>query len=327
MSDNATLAATAAVPAATEATKLTDAVMNADETAAATLPAEAAAETVAPKAEETAEAERVASKFAALSRKEKALRTQERQLAARAKELEEKFKATEGQQIDSTKYIDVADFKKNPYKYMKDNGLTLEQLAEIVINDGKVTPEKLIAESETKIQKELREMREALKARDEKEQEERTAKLLSDYKSTLNKFVDDTPEYEMIRAEEQYELVFEVIDTHYNEQVAAYIEENGEQPTFEEKQAFIMDNKQACDLVEKHLLDKETARIKKLRNLNKTKSLFEAPAKPVEPTKVKETASATLTNTLSTQVPSSSRKTLTDEESKREASKLIKFVD
>ena len=308
-----------------EASKLTDSAMeeiSASESPAATPVAEIAPIVAAP----NPELDRQAAKFAALSRQDKALKARERELARKEKEYEAKL-ATSGT-VDNTKYIDIEGFKKNPYKYMKDHGLTLEEVANIALNDGKITPEKLVEQSESKLQTEIRELREKMAAKEAREEEQRVESIVQSFKHNLGKFVADTPEYEMIRSQdaEGVQLVYDVMDAHYNEQLAAYTEENGEEPSAEERQSFILDNKRACDMVEAWLLDQEKARITKLKAMNKTKGMFEPTAKPVEQ-KSKVPQSPTLTNTLSAQVPSKDSKTLTDDESKREAAKLIKFLD
>lgn len=284
-------------------------------------------ESVVPKVEETPkptpEMDKQAAKFAAISRREKALKAQERALAQRAKELEDKIKAASDTKIDDTKYIDVEAFKSNPYEYMKKHGLTLEQVAEIALNDGKVTPESLVKQSESKMEKQIRELTERLEAKEAKEVEQRYEQVLNNFKTEMTKFVNETEDYEMIRATDSTQVVYDVIETNFNNKVEEFREEYGREATEEERREFILDNKTACDMVEAWLLDREKAKIEKLRNLKKTKALFE-PSKPKDESKVKD-ATTTLTNTLSAQVPSKDGKKLTAEESLKEAAKLIKW--
>jgi len=300
-----------------------NAVADAASTNDATIVAEGT-EVVAPKVEEKApEVDKQAAKFAAISRREKALKAQERALAQRAKELEDKIKAASENKIDDTKYIDVESFKKNPYEYMKKHGLTLEQISEIVLNDGKVTPESLVKQTETKLEQQIRELTERLEAKEAKEVEQRYEQVLQNFKGEMTKFVNDTEDYEMIRATDSVETVYEVIETNFNNKVEEFREEYGREATEEERREFILDNKTACDMVEAWLLDQEKAKIEKLRNLKKTKGLFE-PSKPKDEPKVKD-ATTTLTNTLAAQVPTKDGKKLTAEESLKEAAKLIKW--
>lgn len=315
--------------AATEVTLSTQAALEAVAEAATTTPdtstALESAKDVAPKTEtpKTPEADPQAAKFAALSRREKALKAQERSLAQRAKEFEEKLKLASESKVDDAKYIDVDAFKKNPYEYMKKHGLTLEQVAEIALNDGKITPESLVKQAETKLEKQIRELQEKLEVKEAKEIEQRYEQVLQGFKADMTKFVNDTEDYEMIRATDSVQTVYDVIETNFNNKIAEFAEEYGREATEEERREFILDNKTACDMVEAWLLDQEKAKIEKLRSLKKTKGLFEPLATKVEP-KVKD-ATTTLTNTLSAQVPSKDSKKLTAEESLKEAAKLIKW--
>lgn len=311
-----------AAMAAQEAVKGNTTAENVAPAVEATTSPEPAATTEAPT--EPKPDDKVASKFAALSRKEKLVSQREKALAAREKELAAKEAAAGN--VDAAKYIDVAEFKRNPYKYMKDNGLTLEQVAEIALNDGKITSEKLLQESESKMEAKLKAMEEKLAAKEEQEQQQNVDRQLQEFKTNLGKFVTDTPEYEMIQSQgpEGVQLVYDVIEIHYEQQVAAYVEENGEQPDYDTKQTFILPNKQASDMVEQHLLNQEKARIEKLRKLSKTKSLFEAPAPATQSVKA---PSQTLTNTQASTVPQSAATKLTEDEQKAQIAKMIKFID
>ena len=280
------------------------------EAVAAEVAAEIAPVEVAPKAEEAA----AAAKFAALSRREKSLKIQERQLAAKMKEFETKLAQSSATAIDGAKYIDREDFKKNPYKYMQQDQIALESIAEQVLNDGKLTPEKIAEQLETKLQAKITAMEAKLAEKEAQEQQNQIDATINHFKGELAKFVTDTPDYEMIRANDAIELVYAVIEQHCE---ATIDPDTGK--------GEVLTNKQASDMVEQHLLDQEKTRIEKYRQLTKTKALFE-PSKPQPEQKVvKAPSTQTLTNTLAAQVPSKDSKTLTDEESKKEAAKLIKW--
>lgn len=272
---------------------------------------------VAPKTEETpksVEETRAAAKFAALSRRDKALKAQERELQKRAQELEARAKALEEAAKDPSKYISREDFKKNPYKYMQEDGIKLESLAEMVLNDGKMTPEKIAAELEAKVQAKLEEIERREKEKEQKAQEQYIEQTIQAFKQDLTKFVNDTPDYELIRANNAIELVYEVIEQHCE---ATIDPETGK--------GVILSNKEASDMVEQYLLNQEKARIEQYRKLNKTKGLFEPSTPKVEQNSVKAPNSPTLTNTLASTVPSKESKKLTKEESLAEAAKLLKW--
>ncbi len=277
---------------------------------AATNPATAPA--IAPTSADQAAA---AARFAALSRQEKSQRLQAKQLADERKALDT-ARATMEADVRA-KYIDPVEFKKNPYKYLKDNGLTLEQVAEIALNDGVPTPSSLVNDATKELKAEIAEMRKQLAAKDTAEQEAQYERVEQSFKADLNKFVADTPDYEMIRANEAGPLVFEVIDTHFNTQLEAYVEEHGAEPDAATRASFIMSNKDACDKVENYLLEEA----KKYVALPKIKGLMAPPAIQAPSSK----ASTTLTNAdAATAIPTSS-KMLSDDESKRAAAQLIKW--
>lgn len=273
---------------------------------------------------QTPEAELAAARFAALSRQEKKLKEHARNLKAKEAELEARIKAMEAGYQDSSKYVSVEELLKNPYAVTKKHGVTLESLAELAMNDGKLTPEKIVEQVESKFTAKIKELEDRLAEKESKEQQDRYDQTLQTFKANLTKHVNDTPDYEMIRATDSVDLVFDVINTDYETKLAAFIEENDREPTHDERNSFILSNKHASDMVEQWLLDQEKARIAKYRELNKTKGMFETPKPKPEQVKAQ---TQTLTNTLAAQVPSKDGKMLTEEESKKEAAKLIRFVE
>lgn len=271
--------------------------------------ATSAQEVVAPKPEENA----AAAKFAALSRREKAIKAQEKALAEKVKAMEARMQEIEGLTKDETKYISAEEFKKNPYKYMKNSDIKLETLAELALNDGVKTPETMAQELEAKLEAKVKAMEAKLAEKEAKEEQERIEAALHGFKTQLTEYVNTAEDYELIRATDSVELVYEVIEQHCE---ATIDPETGK--------GIVLSNKEACDMVEKYLLDQEKARIEKYRNLNKIKGMLEPSTQKVEQT-VKEPSTNTLTNTLASQVPNNEGKKLTPEESLREAAKLLKW--
>lgn len=242
----------------------------------------------------------LAPKFAALSRKERELRAQERQLKQREEEFQRKSTSTE-QDIKS-KYMDPEEFKRNPWKVITDAGFTFEQLAEMALNQGKPTPEMLLKESERTTQERLDAWEKKLAEKDAAEKAQREAQVIENYKNQIAQFVNSNNEYELIRVNEASELVFEVINAHH--------EQTGQ----------ILEFKVACDAVEEQLLEEA----KKYLPLSKIKGLL-TPQSQVEATPKKQPV--TLSNTSAAQVPKSGARSLSDEESKSAAAKLIRWND
>lgn len=288
---------------------------------------EAAAQTeTAPAAEtETAnEDRRFAAKFAALSRREKQLKAQERQIQERLKQLEATNKPAE-----TPKPAEIPleqRLKRNPLETLKELGISYEKLTQIALNDGKLTPDLEMSLLKEDVEKKSRSEIEELKAQIEadrkerreaaekaaKEQEERA---IQTYKSQIAEHITAKAEdFELLNAEgaeEASEVIFDLINKHFQ---ATMDEETG--------QGEVMDIQKAAEMVESHLYEEAKKRI----GLNKIKKLLDA-SKPQQPTPASKQVSTskpsvTLSNNNS-QVQSAAKRFLSDEESKREVSKLL----
>lgn len=277
-----------------------------------TIVAESGAEQVetAPEAQEQAppqptEAEqRIASRFAALSRKEKGIRDRERQMQQQMNQLQQQLEALKAQESEVGKWKSTPDrLRREPLKVLEEAGLTIEQLTEIMMNGGRPTPEMQISDAEKKVQQRIEDLERKLVEKEEKEVNERYEATLRGFMNELTTFANDTPDYELIRANDAVDLVYQVIEQHHSE--------TGE----------VLDNKSACDAVEEYLLEQA----KKLVDREKVKKLIgaSAPATPKAPGK----SSPTLSNTQAAQVPTTGQRKLTNEESLLEAAKLIKWQD
>lgn len=271
-------------------------------------------ETVTPKVEEpavqTEEDKRFAAKFAALTRKEKAIREGEKRLNARMQELEAKLAAQPKVVEPVVEPLDRR-LRRDPLAALKEQGLDAETLAQIMLNDGKLTPElqmKLMREElENKYSSQIDEVNKKLAAREAKEEQERQAATINNFKAQIAETVKSAAEdYELVAAEgeEGIEAVFEIID--------AYYQETGE----------VLDIKEAVVAAEEELLEQAKKRI----HLAKVKKLMGASETKTQETKpqVKKTG-VTLSNEASQVQPNSGR-FLSDEESKAEAAKLIRFT-
>lgn len=242
-------------------------------------------------------------KFAALSRKEKALKQQERELNRRLQELEAKTKTVEEPKTPEAPPLEYR-LKRDPLGTLKELGFTYEKLAELVSNDGKLPQEMQLElirqEIEEKYNKEIQTIKDELLNRDKKSEEERYAQTIENFKSELTSFVESSPEdYELIQANDAVDLVYQVIEQHHAE--------TGQ----------ILSNKEAADHVEAYLFEEAQKLLEKSKKL---KSIATPQPKQVKP------SSPTLSNNLSNNVNSNINSSkLTDEQSKFEAAKLIKW--
>lgn len=263
-------------------------------------------------AKKSQETDRFAQKFAALSRKEKAMRAREAQIAAREKEIEDLRSKLEDDV--KSKYIDPASLKKNPLKTLSDTGLSPEELAELILNDGKKTPESLVEQVKAEMRQEIEQLKNQLKEKETKEQEQKLEQVTENFKKELKSFAETTEDYELIRANDAYDLVYETIEAYYEETK----DDNGENGT-------ILSNKEACDLVEEHLL----AEAKKVwEKANKKLSGIVVPKEePSNESPTQQRQSPTLSNAMSASASKNAGRKLSDEESKAEIAKLIRWKD
>jgi hypothetical protein len=305
-----------------------------DENFGAVAPTEETATPVVetPKAPETPTADapkeqpvdRFAPKFAALTRKEREIKERERKLAeaekTRLADIEKKAKELEEREKSSVSYKDR--MKQNVIKFLEEEGYTYEQISEMVLNEGNPTQEmqmkRLQEEIEGKTLTKIQELEKKLAEKEQKEKEEREALLkqrqeeaVTEFKNQIKNDVEANAEtYELIKFNEAYDLVYEVIEQIY------------EQMSDEDKTAIGQNPKKideirklALDEVEGELVARAT-RIKELKKLKQTSKSEEPEQKKTAPT---------LSNTLATEVPLNGRRPMSDDEAVLEAAKLIKW--
>lgn len=270
--------------------------------------------------------DKMAAKFAALSKKDKEARAREKALEAREKAFADREAAAAKPKDEpaTEKEPLKVRMKRDPFTTMKEEfGLDLDVLTKIALNQGKLTPDmelrlkqdELDSKYETKLEaleRRLAEKDEAEKSAAQKSKEE-TA--MREFKSEIKGLISsDKAAYELLGLEDDADqIVFDVINQHYQ---ATYDENN--------KAGKIMTIKEAADHVENHLLDVA----KKYTGLSKVKGLFEPP-KTVEnknPAQGDKAASKTLSNDQSAAPSAPTKRVQTREEELAEAMKLIKFT-
>ncbi len=248
----------------------------------------------------------LAPKFAALTRKEKAIRAQESAIRAREADLNKRMAELEARSNTEKQNVSTfeTEFKKNPLKTMQKYGVTFDQLTEMQLNEQNPTTEMMIerlrAELDEKYSKELNGVKESLKEKEERQAAEAYQAAVESYKTEINQFIGQNPDaYELIVANGATDLMFETAEVYY--------QTTGKVPSLEE----------VAQAVESHL-EEEANKIFKLKKFQT--------AKPEASTAVKPAQTApTLSNTLAAQVPKSGTKQLSDEQSKREAAKLLRW--
>lgn len=246
----------------------------------------------------------LAPKFAALTKKQKEIRAAEQALKAKEAELQKRLQELEGKSSETEGKIKSFEqqFKENPLKALRDRGITMEQLIEMQMNDENPTVDmrlkRLQEELEAKTVGRVAELEKKLAEKEAKEQQEQYDKAVNGYKSELSNYVKQNAEaYELIAANNATDLMFEVAEQFYKETNT------------------VPDIKQVADAVEQHL-EEEARRIFELKK-------FKQASQP-KPQTQKQTA-PTLSNAAAASAPSNGSKRLSNEESMREAAKLIKW--
>lgn len=242
----------------------------------------------------------MASRFAALSRKEKEVR----EAGSRAAELEGKYK----------EFSDLeANAKENPLAILSKYGLDLDTVIAASLGTEEDTP-KTVEEQIQALRDEITNEKTAAKekVKTDKETEDKALQANIDeailkHQNSIVDYLSQNPEkYELINLQEANELVWEVTEAWYEAN-------NGEVLTPEE----------AADKVEKHLED-QIRKAMKLSRFTPTSNEFEWESNKTEPKSEKAPVSKTLTNEYT--APAGSKTVyLNDEESKSAAAALLKW--
>lgn len=254
--------------------------------------------------------EKVSSKIELLIRREQQALARERQVKEREAQFDAKMKAFEERE---GRLNEFESNKKDPKKALGLLGLSYDEITQAHLNDGELPPQIEIK----KLREEIEEYKAAQskekdyekeRALDEakKQAEAQESKAITEFKGNINQYLsDNSARYEYIAFEANQDLVFDVIDEHYNRTLDA-----------ETGIGKVMSIKDAADKVEEHLEQKYA----KAKELNKTKALWGAIPKEAQKQVAKEvkipTPPRTLTNQLSATAasPLKSGKLITDQE-------------
>lgn len=245
--------------------------------------------------------DRVSSKLDILIKREAQAIARER--LAKEKETELQAKLAKMQEFESV--------KTNPKKALELLGLSYDELTQSFLKDGEVPPEVEIR----RLKEELEAFKSSTKQerQTDKEQQEQELKrqaeakekqAIDGFKGEIKTYLDDNKaRYELIGFELQQDLVFEVIDEHYNRTIDP-----------ETGSGKVMTIAEAADKVEKYLEEKYY----KSRDLSKVKALWGSLPKQVQEKVIKQTNERqpprTLTNNLSATPQAPRKGPMTDDE-------------
>lgn len=247
--------------------------------------------------------DRFAVKFAALSRKEKALKSKESELESKIKLLQEKEQRFE--QYERLK-------RENPLRFLEENGLTYEEITKAVLNDGELTPEQKQQNVLAQLQDEIKGLKEKLveyetenKRKEAELTEKKYEEVILNYKNEIYETVSGNEKYELIQANDAYEDVYELIGAYY------------------QTHKRVLDIHEAAEMVESYLEEQA----EKLVRTKKLSSKFVSPQKAdtTQSKKAQSETPKTLENAHSSTVPDRQARKLSDDELVAEAASLIRW--
>lgn len=217
-----------------------------------------------------------APRFAALSRKEKNIRQRERALEQEVSEYRA-WKAKQDapkEEVQTEKELPLEfRLKKDPLGTLEQLGLTYEDLTKMVLNDGEMSADMQMKLMREEIERDYRskyeEIENKLKLKEQQEAESKLSSAVEKFKSDINSLVDSSEEYELIQANDAYDLVYDVIEQYYEEST----QESGE--------GKILSIEEAAAQVEQYL---EEEAQKLFERSNKLKSRLTSASKPAAPT-------------------------------------------
>lgn len=259
--------------------------------------------------------DKISSRMDILIRREQNAVARERLAKQKEAELESKL----------AKIAEFESAKDSPDKALGLLGLSYDELTRAKLNDGQLTPEVQIKKVEDKFEayRKTQEAAELKRTEEYKQEQQRQiqaqeAKAIEGFKSEIGTYLkDNSSRYEFIQFENQQELVYDVVDEHYNRTLAAAQKsfDSGDIP-IEKVIGKVMSISEAADKVEQWLEQK----YHKAGSLNKTKSLWGAMPKGTAQETIAKAGITnrqppkTLTNELSASQTPPRKSAMTDEE-------------
>lgn len=284
---------------------LNDVVMNQDSNLDASEEVEQSLE----EAREPEKSDDFSRKFAALSRREKEIRAKEAEYDKRIAELEERLNSfNQKSEPEPEPELPIEyRLKKDPLRALEEMGLSYDKLTELALNDGKLTPEmqmKLMREElEGDYKKKFEELENRLLEKEKSDEQRRYDDIQRGFKNEIDEYVNSNlDKYELIQANEANDIIYDVIEEHYNDT------------------GRILDIEEAAEAVENYLEEEA----EKLLKLGKLRSKFGI-ENDLEQEESPRQSQVTLSNAMSAQANERVAKKLSDEESKALAAKMLKW--
>lgn len=238
-------------------------------------------------APKTAQQDPMSPQFAALARKEKAIREQARQIQAEKAEMKARLEQIENESNSKWKQR----ISQNPWDVMIEAGLTPEQATNMILNQPK--PEEIELQKLRKEIESLKNSQDDSKNLFKKQQDEQYQQAKKQINNEVKMLVDSDETYETIKHMGAQDAVTELIEQTFLQD------------------GYLMDVEKAAQEVEEYLVDHSL----KLARLKKVQSRL---APVVETTQKQEIPQKQQSNTLSNRMTPST-KPLTDRERKERA--------
>lgn len=211
--------------------------------------------------------------------------------------------------------------KSTPLKALELLGLTYQDITQAQMNEGVIAPETEIKKVHERLNAFVKSQEDERRQQEEnskKQMEQQTQKTIATFKGEINKYLEENPaRYELIKFEENEDLVYQVIDEHYNRTLKSAqekAEEDGEDVA--DIRGEVMTIAQASDKVEEFLEKKYV----KARDLSKVKALSAvrpntSTSNVPKPNTIPRQTPKTLNNQLSATAPTPKpNRILTDDE-------------
>tara|TARA_R100000406_G_scaffold41169_1_gene27507 strand:- start:11277 stop:12233 length:957 start_codon:yes stop_codon:yes gene_type:complete len=149
-------------------------------------------------------------RFAQLAREQKKLR-QERDEMKRVQQELDARKNTVSTYDDLQKLA-----RENPYEVMQKLGLDYEALSRQVLQDGEITPEQKMAGEMKRLRDEINAMKAERAELVKQEEAKKYQDTYSTFVDEIKSFVENTSEFDFVKANNAYHVVAEVMQEHYN---------------------------------------------------------------------------------------------------------------
>jgi hypothetical protein len=155
----------------------------------------------------------VSSKFAALAKKEKAVRAKQSEIQSKEQALAEKEAKLAAMEAKINGFEEAkAQAKKNPLKYLQETGLTYDDIVQAQLNELQEDPALMEVKTKLDAMEKAQKDAELKAAEDEKRRiAEEENKVYEGYKAKIKAHVSGKDEYELINTYNQHNLVFDTI--------------------------------------------------------------------------------------------------------------------